>query len=58
MGTGRARGWQVKVWLTPEHARRLDTLAEAAGVTRTVLLERWIDEHYDLPNAEDYVAPE
>ena len=57
MGTGRARGWQVKVWLTPDHARRLDALAEAAGVTRTALIERWIDEHSGGLPAND-VAPE
>jgi hypothetical protein len=57
MGTGRARGWQVKVWLTPDHARRLDALADAAGVTRTTLIERWIDEH-SAPLPEGDAAPE
>ena len=45
MGTGRARASGLNLLLGAEYKERLSQLADAEGVTRTVLIERWIEEH-------------
>jgi hypothetical protein len=45
MGTGRARVKQLGIWIDEERAATLARLADAEGITRTALIERWIDEH-------------
>jgi hypothetical protein len=48
MGTGRARSHGFRIWLSQEHHEKIAQLADAEGVTRTALIERWIDEHSAL----------
>ena len=45
MGTGRARGKMLGIWLDEHRCQLVAQLAEAEGITRTALIERWIDEH-------------
>ena len=45
MGTGRARSSGLNLLLSAEHKAGLSRLAEVEGVTRTALIERWIDQH-------------
>jgi len=46
MGTGRARAHGFRIWLDDERHARLAEIADAEGVTRTALIERWIDAHH------------
>ena len=55
MGTGRARAHGFRIWLDDERHARLAELADAEGVTRTALIERWIDEHH-APSGQDAPA--
>jgi hypothetical protein len=55
MGTGRARGKMLGVMLDDARFERIAQLADAEGVTRTALVERWIDEH--TPAVEPPDAP-
>ncbi len=48
-GTGRARSSGLNLLLSPDHKACLTALAEAEGITRTALIERWIDEHSSQP---------
>jgi predicted DNA-binding ribbon-helix-helix protein len=57
MGTGRARGRLLGVWLDDAHFQKIAELAEAEGITRTALIERWIDEH-STPLPEGNQSPE
>ena len=57
MGTGRARRTQLGIWVDDDHATRLAAYADGLGITRTALIERWIDE-YCPPMPESYQAPE
>ena len=45
MGTGRARSARLSMLIRPGHMETLTRLAESEGVTRTTLIERWIDAH-------------
>ena len=56
MGTGRARAHGFRIWLDDERHARLAEIADAEGITRTALIERWIDEH--RPSAGQDVAAE
>jgi hypothetical protein len=49
MGTGRARSHGFRIWLDQERYERIAQLAGAEGITRTALIERWIDEHSGEP---------
>ena len=51
MGTGRARGKLLGVWLDKARFAALAAIAERQGVTKTTLIERWIDDH-QLPGDE------
>jgi len=42
---GRVRSAALNIKIAPDSLQCLDALAEAEGVTRTVLIERWISEH-------------
>jgi hypothetical protein len=44
-GTGRARAVGLRIWLHKEHYDALEQLAAAEGMTRTALIEHWIEEH-------------
>jgi hypothetical protein len=57
MGTGRARGKPLGVWLDTERHARLAQVAAAEGITRTALIERWIDEHYAQIQSADHQVP-
>ncbi len=46
MGTGRARTVQRGARISEGHARRFTAVALAEGITRTTLIERWIEEHF------------
>ena len=46
MGTGRARAHGFRIWLDDERHARLAEIADAEGITRTALIERWIDDHH------------
>jgi hypothetical protein len=35
----------LNLLLSPKHKALLSEMAEAEGITRTALIERWIDEH-------------
>ncbi len=43
MGTGRARSAQIALRFQPKHTLLLDQLADAEGVTRTVVIERALE---------------
>jgi hypothetical protein len=45
MGTGRARGKMMGIMLDDRRYQLIAELADAEGITRTALIERWIDEH-------------
>jgi hypothetical protein len=44
-GKGRVRSAQLGVSISPESLERLDAQVKAEGITRTVLIERWIDAY-------------
>lgn len=44
MKTGRARGKLLGIWLDDVRFEAVARLAEQEGVTKTALIERWIDE--------------
>jgi predicted DNA-binding ribbon-helix-helix protein len=51
MGTGRARGRMLGVWIDDTRFATLIRIAEREGVTRTALIERWVDEHTTLADS-------
>ncbi len=45
MGSGRVRTKQLAIWIDDARFATVSQLAEAESITRTALIERWIDKH-------------